>query len=396
MTKPQKICLLMQGGHSWIGGTEYIKNIILALASLPTDVRSTFELCLFCSKSLNEDVYKQIQPYLDRIYYEEVDLDPLNNLNRVRWKASQVLLGQINPRYRAFFKREKVDFAYPYYDRTTRLSTLRSAVWISDFQHKYLTHFFDEEEIRLRDEIFASVAEHVSTVVLSSKVAESDFHKFFPKAIHKTQVLSFKTPPSSEWYAGNPQKTQQEYSLPDRFFIISNQFWQHKNHVVVFKALKLLQEKSIYPVVVCTGHIHDVRQPSYSDIILQTIHKLGLSNQVYLLGLIPKADQIQLMRRSLAVIQPSLFEGWSTLVEDARCLGKQLILSDLPVNLEQNPPHSIFFERSSPERLASLLADWWADFSPGPDLEKEAIARSNNLNEAQAFGYRFLEIARSG
>lgn len=395
MTKPQKICLIMQGGQNWIGGVEYIKNIILALSSLPADVRGTFELCLVCSKSLNEDVYKQIQPHLDRIYYEEVDLEPATLQYRIRWKILRTLLGQRDPRSLTFFRREKVDFAYPYFDRSIKVKNFRSAAWIFDFQHKYLTQFFTEEEIQQRNETFASIATYASTVVLSSKAAESDFHKFFPQVAHKTQVLSFKTSPSPAWYEGNAKQIQQKYSLPDRFFIISNQFWQHKNHLLVFKALRLLQERSVYPAVVCTGRIHDVRKPNYSDIILQTIHQLGLSNQVHLLGLIPKDEQIQLMRRSLAVIQPSLFEGWSTLVEDARCLGKQLILSNLPVNLEQNPPHSIFFERNSSEHLADLLEDRWNHLSSGPDLEKEEIARANNVNEVQAFGYRFLEIVRN-
>ncbi|MFM8004242.1 MAG: glycosyltransferase, partial [Dolichospermum sp.] len=116
---------------------------------------------------------------------------------------------------------------------------------------------------------------------------------------------------------------------------------------------------SIYPVIVCTGHIYDHRKPDYIDIILQAIHTYGLANQVYLLGLIPRIDQIQLMRHSLAVIQPSLFEGWSTVVEDARCLGKKMILSDFPVHLEQDPPGSVFFERNSPQELANLIGEWW-------------------------------------
>jgi hypothetical protein len=115
---------------------------------------------------------------------------------------------------------------------------------------------------------------------------------------------------------------------------------------------------------------------------------------VYFLGLIPKFEQVQLMRQSLAVIQPSLFEGWSTLVEDARSLGKTMILSDLPVNLEQDPPHSIFFDRTSPEQLAQRIEELWLERSPGSDLEAEHQARENSYAEVQAYGYRFLEIAK--
>ena len=394
MNKPLRIGLVMQGDRGWMGGIQYINNIVLALASLPSEVRATFELCLLTNKSIDPNLYSQIEPYLNNIYYQEVDLEPLTFVNRLRWKILRILFNQGDSRFRRFVQKQKIDFVYPYFDKNIGKKSYRSAAWIPDFQHKYLPEFFTSQEIEHRDRSFAEIASYSPTVVLSSKTAESDFQKFFPEAAEKSEVLSFKTSTVSTWYKGDPQNVQQKYSLGDRFFLISNQFWQHKNHLVIFKALKLLQEKSIYPVVVCTGHIYDYRQPEYSDVILQTIHHLGIAKQVYLLGMIPRFDQIQLMRRSLAVIQPSLFEGWSTVVEDARCLGKPMILADLAVNIEQNPPNSLFFERNSLESLATLLADWWERLLPGADPEQEAIARENNLAQVQAFGDRFLEIVK--
>jgi len=394
MNKPLRIGLIMQGGRGWIGGTEYIKNIVFALASLPPEVQTTFEICLLCSQSLESSLYSQIQPYLKNIYYLEIEQEPLNLQNRLRWKLIRNLFKLHDPRFAAFIKKAKIDFVYPYYTLGISPTYYRSATWIYDFRHKYLPESLNQQEIKDRDQLFALMARQASTVILSSKTSELDFQKYFPESAHKSKVLSFKTYPDPAWYEVNPRKTQQEYYLPDRFFLVSNQFWQHKNHLVVFQALKLLQEKSIYPIVVCTGHIGDYYKPEYSDTILQAIHKLGIAHQVYLLGLIPRLDQIQLMRRALAVIQPSLFEGWSTVVEDARCLGKQIILSDIPIHLEQNPANSIFFERDSPESLADLLADRWDHLSPGPALEQETLAKTNNLKEVQAFGYRFLEIAK--
>ena len=397
MTKPLRIGLIMQGAYGWIGGTEYIKNIVFALASLPPDVRSTFEICLICSKSLDPNLYNQIDSYLNNIYYLEVDLEPLTVQNRLRWKLKRNLFKLQDPRFDDFLRKTNIDFVYPVYPYLTsgRSKTpYRSAVWIADFQHKYLSHLFTKQEVEKRDKSYELIARYAPIVVLSSQSAESDFQKFFPEGAPKSRVLSFKTYPDSRWYELEPQKVQQEYNLPERFFLVSNQFWQHKNHLVVFKALKLLREQSIYPIVVCTGHIYDNRQQDYADTILQTVHKFGIAQQIYLLGLIPRLNQIQLMRLSLAVIQPSLFEGWSTIVEDARALGKKMILSDISVHLEQNPPNSLFFERDSPESLASLLADYWEHLSPGFDPESEAIARTNSLSEVQAFGHRFLKIAK--
>jgi len=137
------------------------------------------------------------------------------------------------------------------------------------------------------------------------------------------------------------------------------------------------------------------RKPDYIDIVLQNLSTYGLANQVYLLGLIPRIDQIQLMRRSLAVIQPSLFEGWSTVVEDARCLGKKMILSDFPVHIEQDPPDSVFFDRHSPQQLANLIGEWSEKLSNGINLKEESIAQRKNKEDVKKFGYRFLEIARN-
>lgn len=44
-----------------------------------------------------------------------------------------------------------------------------------------------------------------------------------------------------------------------------------------------------------------------------------------------------LMKHAIAIINPSLFEGGSTTVEEAKSLLKVIILSGIPVHREQNP-----------------------------------------------------------
>jgi glycosyltransferase involved in cell wall biosynthesis len=100
------------------------------------------------------------------------------------------------------------------------------------------------------------------------------------------------------------------------------------------------------------------------------------------------------MRRALAIVQPSLFEGWSTVVEDARALGRPCLLSDLAVHREQDPPGARFFDPRSPEALAELLAEVWEKWPAGPDFEEERYAHARALVRLDRVGLRFLEIAR--
>lgn len=394
MSKPLRIGLFMQGGRDWMGGSEYIRNVIFALASLPPETRQTFEVSLIYGGSLDSEFRSRIESHVTKIYSLADSLEPLSYQNRLRWKLDRVFQKYKKPRFQSFLRKEGFDFLYPYVDEDVEKGTYRSAACIYDFQHKYLPHFYTEEALKKRDQEFSLIAHYSPQVILNSKSAESDFHQYFPDGAHKAIALPFKVSIDPAWYEGNPTQVQQTYCLPDRFFLVSNQFWQHKNHLLIFEALRLLKERAILPTVVCTGHIHDNRKPDYSDFLLQTIHKFGIAKQVCLLGLIPKFDQIQLMRKALCLLQPSLFEGWSTIVEEARCFAKPMLLSDLPVNIEQNPPNSSFFDRHSAEQLATLMEDAWLNLKEGPDLEGEAIAHAKNLREVETFGSRFLEIAR--
>jgi glycosyltransferase involved in cell wall biosynthesis len=398
MTKPLRIGLIMQGGKNWIGGTQYIKNIILALSSLPPDVRKTFELCLLYSGGdIDSDTYQQVKPCLNASYDLDVELPSLTFTNRLIWKVRKILLGKINSRISDFCKKKKINFVYPLLtSRVEQTADFWSCPWIPDFQHKYLPQLFSQDDIRGRDVTFKQIANTSPRVVLSSNSAAKDFNKFFPNAQAKIEVLQFRTSIQEDLLDDDPVTVQQKYNLPNRFFLVSNQFWQHKNHKIILEALKILKaktDKSINPVVVYTGSIQDYRNPDYINSILTIIHEYDLAAQTYLLGLIPRHHQIQLMRRSIAVIQPSLFEGWSTVIEDARCLGKKMILSDFEVHLEQNPPNGYFFARNSPNQLAELIDEQWRSSCPSPDFAQEAMAKIRNKQEIQEFGYRFLEIA---
>lgn len=61
------------------------------------------------------------------------------------------------------------------------------------------------------------------------------------------------------------------------------------------------------------------------------------------------------MRNSISVINPSFFEGWNSTVEECKSIGKNIILSNLNVHLEQDPPGAIFFDPNNAEELADIL-----------------------------------------
>ena len=85
---------------------------------------------------------------------------------------------------------------------------------------------------------------------------------------------------------------------------------------------------------------------------------LALTEHVVILGHIPKMDQISLLKRSIPVIQPTLFEGGpgGGSSYDAISLGQPLIVSDIPVNREIDEHEAVcFFKPQCVVDLASKM-----------------------------------------
>ncbi len=388
MSAPLHIGLVAQGGPGWAGGTEYIRNLLRALAAAGIADRT-----VVCAES-------------QRAAWKPTNADEYR-LSTVPVKAApskiRSLFTSPNAAFSAAVRASGCGFIYPFtYDNVhnvgvtlplgNALGRCRWAGWIPDFQHRHLPHLFSEKEVARRERGIAALADEAPRVVLSSEAAAADFRAAFPAQNSKAEVLRFATFPHADWYADS---TEDLRWLPPRFFLVSNQFWKHKNHLVLFEALRILAARGIRPAVVCTGALADFRDADFANVILQTIHRSGLTSQVMLLGLVARRTQIELMRRCLAVVQPSLFEGWSTVVEDARVLGRPTILSDLDVHLEQSPPGAKYFSRDNPDALADALAEAWEILAPGIDSDAEKKARSLADAAIIGVGDRFIEIAHA-
>src|SRR5438046_10393672 len=133
--------------------------------------------------------------------------------------------------------------------------------------------------------------------------------------------------------------------------------------------------------IVMTGLPVDSRDPNNETTsrILQAIASAGLVDKITVLGMVSFQDLTNLMRTAAVVIQPSRFEGWSTVVQDCLALGRPLLCSDIPVHREQASTARGFFDPDRPEALAELLAPTWNELQPGPDPDTAQAALAPEL-----------------
>lgn len=268
--------------------------------------------------------------------------------------------------------------------------------WIPDFQHLHLPELFSRSEWALRERNFRRLARRADLVILSSRAALADFLQAVPAHAAKVRVVPFpsrlafeRLPPEAGWSVSS-------YHLPRKFALVANQFWRHKNHRVVVEAAARLKRQSLAIPVVMTGLPADTRDPANEAVseTLQAIAAEDLSAQVLVLGQVPESTLVDLMRCAALVIQPSCFEGWSTVVQDAKALGQSIICSDLPVLREQMPSSLGFFPAARPDVLAERLAELWPTLVEGPQPEREAASLEKEREFARRHGELLLAICR--
>lgn len=136
--------------------------------------------------------------------------------------------------------------------------------------------------------------------------------------------------------------------------LVEDQSLGSYEHVFI-DALTDLKRWGICVTVLATGNTCDHRFPEHFRDLMERFRTSGVEECFRVLGIVPYGDLLSLMRHSLAVINPSLCEGWSTTVEEAKALDKAVLLSDIAVHREQNPAKGIFFDPRNANELAERM-----------------------------------------
>ena len=298
---------------------------------------------------------EELKKYVDDIDYEHAQ--------KIEWTYPSIHLGfvkSIVERENIFIsdlsKKYQPDVIFPLHNYPLE-SKFKPAelCWYADLQHKYYPEFFSRIKIMERNLRIRFILKNAKHIVVSSEAVKDDFFKFFsiPSTVnfHVYHFVSI-----IEGLPEIPIATLLEnYKLPPQYFMVSNQFHKHKNHKVIFEAIAQLKKRGVQVHVAITGRFPSEPSSPYLQELHDLIDNHKLHENISLLGLIPRGDQFLLMKYAQAIMQPSLFEGWSTVIEDARSLQVPVIAADLKVNFEQLGEKGNYFSPHDSSELASLM-----------------------------------------
>ena len=254
----KKIAINELGGSQWTGGVTYRVNLLKALKVHPTfDFNNVF--LIVSSKS---DAAKMPIPESQVLVLPKTKsfLDKLWCSFLKKYFDYDVLMSRI-------VKDNNIDVIFPSYLKSGKA---KSIYWMPDFQFMHLPNFFTKQAIKSFNIKLPKYFKLADSIVLSSEDAKNDFKYFSPEFLNKTRVMRFVAHVPQNVYGQSVNEISSEYKIPKKFIYLPNQFWAHKNHVIVFKALSILKHRGVTPFLVLTGNPVDVRNPAYLAGILGT------------------------------------------------------------------------------------------------------------------------------
>ncbi|WP_299250017.1 glycosyltransferase [uncultured Cytophaga sp.] len=258
--------------------------------------------------------------------------------------------------------------------------------YIPDLQHKHFPENFTKEECASRDTKYKHLLNESKSLFVNSLAARNDLMHFYSSNGGNIFSLPFCPPaPIIEISETLAESIKQKYNLTKPFFIISNQFWKHKSHITAFKALAALLNDGFTNIeIICTGKPFDDKDPGFIDSLMQEIKALQIENAIKFTGFISKNDQLILMSLSVALIQPTLFEGGpgGGSVYNAVSYGTPCIVSDIDINKEVQGENIYFFKASDSIDLKNnmkLLLQKKYSKKSFFDLVKEGDERTKRL-----------------
>jgi hypothetical protein len=368
--------------NSWLGGNIYLSNLVNQIQKNSSDINILILTSHNCSRN-NFLGFKKIKIIRSDFFSNKLASRILNKLQIILFGKDFLLEN--------FLIKNKIDVLSHFFI-TGRNSKIKSLYWIPDFQEIYNLKYISFKRKLMRRFNLLYAIKNAFNIILSSNTVKNDLKKIDQIASNKAVVFKpfFETPNKLK-----NKKILIKYNIKKKFFLLPNQYWKHKNHFLILNILKeinLNQKQDIQ--IVSTGYFYDHRFPEYKNEILHYIDANKLNNNFRILGIVPYEDLMDLMHLAIAVINPSKSEGWSSTVEQAKSMGKMVLLSNLQVHKEQTPYRNFYFNLNNKKKLIKKIIQLHKDYNPINEKKKMFYAKQKMTDTKKKFALKYINYIR--
>ena len=283
---------------------------------------------------------------------------------------------------------------FPAQDPQTYQVSTPAMGWVHDLMHRYEGQFPEvsaNKEYERRENHFKRICAHSTVVVTDSITGIGHVMESYgddPRVTEdKLMDLPYLPPAFLTKAADIPLG---KYNLPKKFFFYPAQFWEHKNHLRLIHALKIVQKNHPDAALVLVGS----KKGGY-EAVKELVNELDLNKAVHFLGYVPDEAMPALYRRARALIMPTFFGPTNIPPLEAMILGCPVAISGIYGMPAQLKDGALFFDQKNEKDIARQMEKLWADDELCEAMKEKGLAVMAEKT-VDRFNARFEEIVRAG
>ncbi|HPT65950.1 MAG TPA: glycosyltransferase family 1 protein [Candidatus Woesebacteria bacterium] len=344
--------------HTGIG--RYTKNLLKALVKLPDFKKYKFTLIIY--KNLEEEVKRDLG---DNFNYVTTNIHHYS-------LAEQFLLPFIIYRLRA-------DLVHFTHFNKPILYFKKSVITI----HDLIKHFFTGKDTTTKNQFLYSL-KHLGYLFLTNIIVKRNQLIVPSNFWRKYLIKKYKLNPSKvvttheavdPTFLFNDQNSLIE--TPQNYIIYTGNLYTHKNIKVILEALKGLPNISLK--IICARSF-------FSEKLKDKIVEMGLKKQVEFLGYLDDKQFKDIYQKALALVHPSLMEGFSLTGLEAMALNCPVISSNASCLPEIYDDSVLYFDPNSAPDLVQKINQ----LKNNPELRQKLI----KLGQQQLKKYSWSKTAK--
>lgn len=240
---------------------------------------------------------------------------------------------------------------------------------IHDLQHRLNPQFPEVSESgqwQLRERFYSNAVRRATMLIADSTEGRDDILSCYGHLVppERIAILPFVPPPHISEVDPDEQigRVRKKFSLPERYFFYPAQFWPHKNHEGIIRALGLLRARGRQDITVvfCGSHDRPECQPTYRA-MMRLSADLGVGLQVTTLPYVPDDLIAGLYLGSVGLVMPTFFGPTNIPILEAWRMRRPVITSDIRGVRSQAGDAALLVDPRSPEDLAGAMQTLWDD-----------------------------------